>query len=312
MVNVVTDQQQERVIRLKKPRPISLSDHTEIVSECPLLPPLPESGNLSDMTVLCFDLETTGLDVATDNVVQFGYAVFENTTVSQTKDTLVNPGRTIPIQASQIHKIFDSDVSGAPVFGEVASDFHNLLLKKSFNGKKQVICGYNSIAYDLPLLNSEFSRAQLEPIGWERVMLDPLVWLRYHKRDWKSRRLQDVASHYKIECSNAHCASSDSIVTGQILFVMIEQGLIPNNIKEAFDEQCRLVKFLEREHAIFKHLFYVDRDDNTTVRIGFGQYAGATVASLPRSYKRFLLDKRRPFRVEMLTPRAVEELEMGL
>ena len=47
-------------------------------------------------------------------------------------------------------------------------------------------------------------------------MLDPLVWLRYRRREWPSRTLGAMAARYNHELTNAHAASADAAATGAV------------------------------------------------------------------------------------------------
>jgi DNA polymerase-3 subunit epsilon len=102
--------------------------------------------------IVVFDLETTGLDVDEDRIVQFA-AVRLDPECGETDSVnlLVNPGVPIPPEASAVNRLTDEMVADAPRFAEVVDD----VLR--FIGDAD-LCGHNMIAYDLALLLAELKR----------------------------------------------------------------------------------------------------------------------------------------------------------
>ena len=191
---------------------------------------------LSALRLCVFDTETTGLDTEVDRVVQFGTATFQNGALLSLQDTLVNPCQPIPTEASDVHKIFDSDVEDAQTFGLLGDAVAQALSQAD----DTILCGFNALHYDVPLLNAEFERHCYEfRIDPSRV-LDPLVWLQYYYRDWPSRRLAAVATRMGIPLTDAHRASADAEATGHVLYRLIEQGVIPDNVEEALAAQAQI------------------------------------------------------------------------
>lgn len=97
--------------------------------------------------ILYFDLETTGLEVWKEKIVQM--AIMYN---DGSKCILVNPGISIPEQASYVHKITDEMVKDCPPFSYYAPHIYKLLLKCD------AYSGYNIRKFDLPILALEMSR----------------------------------------------------------------------------------------------------------------------------------------------------------
>jgi len=104
-----------------------------------------------------FDLETTGIDVVTDRIIQIAVVRLvecpNTTTIFRTKEMwLINPGVPIPESSSAIHGITDKDVSEMPTFGEVAAEVAEWF-------RDADVCGHNVIRFDIPLLENEMKRA---------------------------------------------------------------------------------------------------------------------------------------------------------
>lgn len=234
-----------------------------------------------------FDLETTGVDVATDRVVQFGTATFHNGALLRAEDVLLNPCTPIPVEASTVHGIYDRDIEDAPTFGLVGDTVAHTLSQAD----DAILCGYNALRFDVPLLNAEFERHCYEfRIDSARV-LDPFVWLSYHHRDWPSRRLALVAERFSVPLTDAHRASADAEATGRVLYRLIEAGLIPDDVEEALAVQQRLLDALQQEQAVYGRFLYIDRDHHTLLRIGFGKHAGRLLRDVPKSYLSWMLQR---------------------
>ena len=102
--------------------------------------------------LIFFDLETTGVNITKDRIVEISYIkVFPNGQ-EQEKTIRVNPGMPIPPEATAIHHITDEDVKDKPLFKDIAKDLSHV-----FEGCD--IAGFNSNRFDIPLLMEEFLRA---------------------------------------------------------------------------------------------------------------------------------------------------------
>jgi DNA polymerase-3 subunit epsilon len=105
--------------------------------------------------IIFFDLETTGLDVCKDRIVQIAYIKVNPNGTEEEKNYLVNPEMPIPAESTAVHGITDADVADKPTFKQLAST-----LAKDFKGSD--LAGYNSNKFDIPLLAEEFLRADVD------------------------------------------------------------------------------------------------------------------------------------------------------
>ena len=112
-----------------------------------------------------FDLETTGIDVAKDRIVEISiFKVFPNGT-TESKTWLVNPTIPIPPQSTAVHGISDEKVANEPTFATLASQVHNMI-------KDSDLAGFNSDRFDIPLLAEELLRAEVDFDMKNRVSVD--------------------------------------------------------------------------------------------------------------------------------------------
>jgi DNA polymerase-3 subunit epsilon len=158
-----------------------------------------------------FDLESTGVDIAKDRIVEIGIIVIHPDQTKQVITKKINPTIPIPLEASQIHGIYDEDVITAPKFSEVAKELFDLLDPCDF-------AGFNSNRFDIPMLLEEFMRAGIALDIEKRRMVDIFrIYTMFEKRD--------LTSAYKFYChkdlANAHSAEADIQATYEILLGQI-------------------------------------------------------------------------------------------
>jgi len=169
-----------------------------------------------------FDLETTGIEVSKDRIVEISiFKVFPNGT-TESKTWLVNPTIPIPPQTTAVHGITDEKVANEPTFKELASQIHNMI-------KDSDLGGYNSNRFDIPLLAEELLRAEVDFDMKNRVSVD--VQTIFHKKE--ERTLSAALKFYcGVNLENAHSAEADTMATYEILKAQLDRyDDIENDIK---------------------------------------------------------------------------------
>jgi DNA polymerase-3 subunit epsilon len=184
-----------------------------------------------DMPIALIDVETTGKDASVDRVVEVGIAIARGGAIVDRRNWLVNPGRPIPKEASDVHKITDDDVREAPPFETVAREVIAML-------EGCVPAAYNA-AFDRAFLGSELARAGL-PLRRDVEWLDPLVWARELQQGEKSRALGEVAARLGIALENAHRASDDAEAALRVLLALGRDVRVPRTYAAFVQEQRRL------------------------------------------------------------------------
>lgn len=159
-----------------------------------------------------FDLETTGIRVSSDRIVELCVIRVEPDNSSQVKTYRINPGIPIPLESTLIHGISDEDVKDAPGFKELAPELLELFADCDLSG-------YNSNKFDIPLLVEEFLRADIDFDLRDRYFID--VQNIFHKMEPRTLR-----AAYKFYCNkdlvDAHSAEADTMATFEILQAQIE------------------------------------------------------------------------------------------
>ena len=169
------------------------------------------------------DLETTGINIATDRIVEIGLLKVFPDGSEEEKVYRLNPEMPIPEKASRIHGIYDSDVMDAPVFREVGK-----ILAKFLEGCD--LAGFNSNRFDIPLLAEEFIRADLDIDLKRKSFID--VQAIFHKMEKRT-----LSAAYLFYCgkglSDAHNALADSRATYEVLKAQLDKYE-----KEEYEDQA--------------------------------------------------------------------------
>jgi len=207
-----------------------------------------------------FDLETTGIDVARDRIVEISIVKVHPNGTEETKTWLVNPEMPIPFLASQVHGITDEKVANAPTFKALATQIHNMI-------KDSDLAGFNSDRFDIPLLAEELLRAGVDFDMKNRVSVD--VQTIFHKMEERT-----LSAAYKFYCGksleNAHSAEADTTATYEILKAQLERyENLENDIKS-------LSEFTTRKKSVDFAGFIVMNEDQQEV-FSFGKHKGKLV-----------------------------------
>jgi DNA polymerase-3 subunit epsilon len=197
---------------------------------------MPAESAWMDIPIALVDVETTGRDASADRIVEVGIAIARNGVVVERKNWLVNPGRPIPQEAIDVHKITDEDVKHAPIFEAVAEEIGAMLVGC-------VPAAYNA-SFDRAFLANEFARAgsssPAPALRKDVEWIDPLVWARELQSEERSRALAEVAARLGIALENAHRASDDAEAALRVLLTLGRDMRVPRTYSALVQEQRRL------------------------------------------------------------------------
>ena len=163
--------------------------------------------------IVFFDLETTGINIAKDRIVEISVLKVYPNGKEEQKTIRVNPGMHIPEEASAIHGIYDEDVKDAPMFKHIARELAHYIEGCDLGG-------YNSNRFDIPLLAEEFLRAEVDFDMSKRKFVD--VQTIFHKME--QRTLSAAYHFYCDKClEDAHTASADTMATYEVLMSQLDR-----------------------------------------------------------------------------------------
>jgi DNA polymerase-3 subunit epsilon len=225
-----------------------------------------------------FDLETTGIKVSTDRIVEISIVRVAPDGTSKIKTLRINPEMHIPAEVTAIHGITDEDVKDAPKFSEVAHDLVHFL-------ENCDLAGFNSNHFDIPLLAEEFYRAGIDFELKGRRFVD--IQNIFHKMEPRNLR-----AAYKFYCGkdlvNAHSAEADTMATYEILIAQIERykdvPIDDRNGKPYFPvvndvKALSLFSHASRNVDLVGHIIYNEKDAEV---FNFGKHKGKVVAQVFR------------------------------
>jgi len=207
-----------------------------------------------------FDLETTGIDVARDRIVEIAILKVYPNGNKESKTWLVNPTISIPPQSTAVHGITNEKVANEPTFKELASQVYAMI-------KDSDLAGFNSDRFDIPLLAEELLRAEVDFDMKNRVSVD--VQTIFHKKEERT-----LSAAYRFYCNetleNAHSAMADTTATYEILKAQLDRyDDLENNMNT-------LAEFTTRKKSVDFAGFIALNEDGKEI-FTFGKHKGALV-----------------------------------
>ena len=176
--------------------------------------------------VAFLDLETTGINVSSDRIVELSILKITPNGKEEWMSTRINPEIPIPAKSTAIHGITDSDVANAPTFKEVAKN-----LAAFIEGCD--LAGYNAIKFDIPVLAEEFLRINIDFNFRKRRYVDAQVI--YHKKEQRT-----LSAAYQLYCKKdlkgAHGSKADTAATYEVLKAQLDRySDLENDIEKLAD-----------------------------------------------------------------------------
>ncbi|MCI6619214.1 MAG: 3'-5' exonuclease [Prevotella sp.] len=160
--------------------------------------------------LIVFDLETTGLDLVNDRIIQISFIKIHPSGKEERENIFVNPQKPIPAEVSALTGITDKDVKDAPTFKELSAS-----LNEKFKGCD--FAGFNSNHFDIPLLAEEFLRAGVDFDFTHSRLIDAQTI--FHKMERRN-----LSAAYQFYCGRkmeddfeAHRADQDTEATYRVL-----------------------------------------------------------------------------------------------
>lgn len=208
------------------------------------------------------DLETTGISISTDRIVEIAIVKILPDGTKQVKRKLINPGVPIPAASSDIHGITDEMVKDAPTFKQAANELKQFMENCDLGG-------YNSNRFDIPMLIEEFLRIGMDFHIEGRKLVD--VQKVFHMMEQRT-----LSAAYKFYCDKvlegAHGAEADVSATCEVLEAQIVRYPHIGNTVES------ILKFTGDDQIVdFARRFSME---NGVEIFNFGKYKGKPVGEV--------------------------------
>lgn len=266
-----------------------------------------------DRDIVFFDIESTGLNVMKDRIVQIALIKYKTDGSDPVEiEYLINPGIPISPEAMAVHGITPEDVKNKPSFQQISKELFDWIGNSDLGG-------YNSDRFDIPMLMEEFARVGLELTLDNRRHIDV-------QRIFYKMQPRTLKAAYKYYCDaslvDAHDALADvratvDVFKGQIKMYdgvdyedgdgFVTEAPIKNNMEAIyqFTTDTRMLDATQR----------LKYDNDGTVVFNFGKYIGKPVAELlynDKQYYNWILNKDFSTQVKHIVRRLVKEYEENL
>lgn len=225
-----------------------------------------------------FDLETTGLNVSKDRIVEISIFKVNQNNSNESKTWTLNPDYPITPEATEVHGYKNADLLDKPTFKAVAKDISRFLDHCD-------LAGYNALKFDIPLLVEEFLRAEVDFDIKNRSLVDVQnIFMKMEQRTLKAA--------YQYYCNkeliDAHTAEADTMATYEVLKAQLDRyenteftdrdGSVSKPVKN--DMQSLAEFSTHNKNADLMGQIIFNKDGQET--FNFGKYKGNTVEDIFR------------------------------
>ena len=226
-----------------------------------------------------FDLETTGLNITNDRIIEISILRVEPNGTEVMKTWRLNPQIPIPEESVQFHGITDADVATSPIFKAVAKDILAFI-------KNCDLAGYNALKFDIPMLTEAFLRDGIDFDLKNRNLVDVQnIFMKMEPRTLKGA--------YRFFCGreleDAHNAEADTNATYEVLKAMIDRYKDADYEDNTGTKSKPVVNDMEALHEFSSHHRNADLagqiifDDEDIEVFNFGKHRGKRVEDVFRA-----------------------------
>jgi DNA polymerase III subunit epsilon len=257
-----------------------------------------------------FDVETTGLNVIRDRILQIALIKYLKNGGKELELTLlINPGVPISEESMSIHGFTPKDLANKPTFQQVSKQLFD------FIGNAD-LAGYNAARFDIPMLMEEFSRVGIEfEINNRRIIDVQRVFYKMEPRTLKAA----LKFYCQKDLEDAHDALADvratvDVFKGQLQFyegknlIDEEGGIIEEPIKNDIQVIHDFTNDLRTVDATQKLKY----DMNGTIVFNFGKYNGQPVVDVllkDKQYYHWIIDKEFSAQVKQTVKQLMKDYE---
>ncbi|MBX2934340.1 MAG: 3'-5' exonuclease [Ferruginibacter sp.] len=210
-----------------------------------------------------FDLETTGVSLSADRIVEIAIIKILPDGTRQVKRKLINPQIPIPKDASDIHGITDEMIKDAPTFKQAANEIKMFIENCDLGG-------YNSNRFDVPILMEEFLRAGMDVDLSTRKMIDV-------QHIFYTMEPRTLTAAYKFFCNkeltDAHSAEADVEATIDVFMAQVDKY---TNLGNSVDSILQVIG----EEKIVDYARRFSYNEKGQEIFNFGKHKGKSVTDV--------------------------------
>ncbi len=215
-------------------------------------------GRIDEDEFVCVDLEMTGLEFDTAEIIEVAFIRFRGKEVLETFETLIDPCCEIPQASIAIHNITNDMVVGKPKIAEVVPELARLI-------GRHIIVGHG-VGYDIKLLVRDAKKAGINCTLENNTIVDTLRMARLYGES-PINSLEQLRQHFHIADQGAHRAMSDTLVNMEVF------------------------QYLARNYRNTKHLLEALSRPILMKTMPLGKHKGRLLKEVPLDYLLFLANK---------------------
>lgn len=170
---------------------------------------------LKENDCVVFDVETTGLDANTCEIIEFGAVKIRDGKMIETFSCLVKPSQEIPFQITSLTGISNEMVANAPTIKDVLQDFYKFT-------RNSVLVAYN-IGFDYKFI---YLAGAAQGYKFDNKQLDALAIAKNKVKGVKNYKLKTVATALNVSLEGAHRAVNDSIATAEVFIKLVDSDTV--------------------------------------------------------------------------------------
>ncbi|MBP1991298.1 PolC-type DNA polymerase III [Paenibacillus eucommiae] len=174
----------------------------------------PVEVDLKEATYVVFDIETTGLSVMNNTIIELAGVKMQDGKEIDRFTTFIDPHQKIPYNIQQLTNINDDMVRGAPELSEKLPEFVEFV-------RDAVLVAHNA-KFDMGFIQANLKRLGIPELT--NPVLDTLELARLLFPSMKNHRLNTLSDKFKVSLENHHRAIDDSLALGQILYQLIQES----------------------------------------------------------------------------------------
>jgi DNA polymerase-3 subunit epsilon len=252
----------------------------------------------SQKPIAVFDLETTGLDISNDRIVEIAIFKIHPDGTEEKYEKRINPEMKISEESVEIHGISNEMLKDAPTFRDIAKEV------AGFIGDAHLV-GYNSNKFDIPILAEEFLRVDYDFDVASRKFID--VQNIFHKMEQRT-----LVAAYKFYCGkdliNAHSAMADVTATYEILKEQVVK------YKEDLENNVDFLADFSKnnKHELLDFAGRIAINKNGDPIYNFGKHKGKTIAQVADEepgYYGWMLNSNFPLYTKEVLKKEMEKIK---
>lgn len=252
----------------------------------------------SQKPIAVFDLETTGLDISNDRIVEIAIFKIHPDGTEEKYEKRINPEMKISEESVEIHGISNEMLKDAPTFRDIAKEV------AGFIGDAHLV-GYNSNKFDIPILAEEFLRVDNDFDVASRKFID--VQNIFHKMEQRT-----LVAAYKFYCGkdliNAHSAMADVTATYEILKAQVVK--YKEDLENNVDFLADFSKNNKNELLDFAGRIAINKNGEPIYN--FGKHKGKTIAQVADEepgYYGWMLNSNFPLYTKEVLKKQMEKIK---